>query len=168
MGSTTSRCALAIGVVVLAGFLGLTVTSGPLIRSELGEVPTVGHPFQGRRFSVEATEGGSAAGSAAVFVPFLSLLRRKTDTPPNEPFYRVQISNHRRDELGIIVDLLTIAENPASKKAIRHGVGLNLDQTNRYLSFLIDRQLLSVTGATGRRFVSTERGRELLLLLRHA
>ena len=86
--------------------------------------------------------------------------------PPEEPLYRVGGANHRRDELGIIVDLLTIAENPTSKKAIRHGVGLNLDQTNRYLSFLIDRRLLSVTGATGQRFVSSEKGRELLHLLR--
>jgi predicted transcriptional regulator len=156
-----------IGAIVLVAALGFTVVKGATTAAvSLRDVPISRHAGQ-RRDVAKNDEMSDDLGYSMFLVPLASLMRRRTELAPDGPFSAVPERDHRRDELGIIVDVLAIAQTGASKKAIRHGAGLNLDQTNRYTSFLMNRGLLALTESQDRKFLTTAKGRELLMLLRN-
>lgn len=151
-----------VSALLLVVSLGIGATRSESSSSSPGLSATPQHIKLGRRSS---SSEGEPVDYGLLLMPLASMLRRKTDIEVEEPFIAASEHEHRRDELGIIVDVLTIAELPTSKKAIRHYARLNLDQANRYTSFLVKRGLMEVRYEGSRRLVTTKRGHDLLALL---
>lgn len=157
------RLVMVAAVLAVAG-LGVGAARAGYLGSGLGTSPTPRHGGVRRN----AYDSEDLSAYALLFMPLASMLRRRTEADVDDPFLTASDHEHRRDELGIIVDVLSIARLPASKKAIRHYARLNLDQANRYTSFLVRRGLMEVRHADLNRFVTTKRGYELLALLRQS
>jgi predicted transcriptional regulator len=73
--------------------------------------------------------------------------------------------SRRRDELGIMIDILVLAELPAFRKTILRRANLSQFQTKRYISFMVRKGLLSEELSPRRIYKTTEKGREFVRIL---
>jgi len=71
----------------------------------------------------------------------------------------------RRDELGVLLDILRLGNSPVKKTHVLYRANLGFSQMERYLNFLLARGLLEECGGEVRMYRTTSRGKALIELL---
>jgi len=75
--------------------------------------------------------------------------------------------NNRRSEMEIIAEILTLTQNGAKKTEILYKGYLSYNQLNKYINFLIEKDILSEknvqnNGSSSKFYFVTNRGNEFL------
>jgi len=74
-----------------------------------------------------------------------------------------RLLSERRSTVKLMVDILRIALNGAGKTEIVYKANLNFKQAQRFLSFLLDKGLLTVVSLHGKRkYRTTQKGRTFI------
>lgn len=74
----------------------------------------------------------------------------------------VKLLRERRNAIKLVVDILEIAFNGATKTEIVYKANLNFKQVQRFLDFLIKKGLITVSPNKRKRYYTTEKGKEFI------
>jgi len=74
----------------------------------------------------------------------------------------VNLLREKRDTIKLIVDILEITLNEATKTDIVYKANLNFKQVQKFLDFLIKKGLISVSSNKRKRYRTTEKGKEFI------
>ena len=71
----------------------------------------------------------------------------------------------RRDEIRVLLDILTLGMSPVKKTHVLYRANLGFSQMSRYLNFLLAKGLLEECNGDVRMYKTTSKGKALLELL---
>lgn len=74
----------------------------------------------------------------------------------------VNLLREKRDTIKLIVDILEITLNEATKTDIVYKANLNFKQVQKFLDFLIKKGLIYVSSNKRKRYRTTEKGKEFI------
>jgi predicted transcriptional regulator len=79
-----------------------------------------------------------------------------------ESLSTLKLPGAKRSTIGLIVDILEVACNGATKTEIVYRANLNFKQVQKFLDFLIKKGLLVTSSNKRKRYMTTEKGKEFI------